>query len=100
MNVSEADKTDQISDYLKVKSAYAGMNVQDVPINDIENTILTVLEAGYGYNMDTLIKNTARYGYDWQRTGKNIKTRMNTAINRLLRKETIIVENGIIKMKK
>lgn len=100
LNVSEADVTDQISDYLKVKSAYAGMNVQDVPIKDIENTILKVLEIGYGYDMDTLIKSTAKYGYTWQRTGKNIKARFTMAFNRLINKEAIIVENGIIKIKK
>ena len=98
LNVSEADITDQISDYLKVKSVYAGMNVQDVPIKDIEDTILKVLEIGYGYDMDTLIKSTAKYGYSWQRTGKNIKERFNIAFNKLLKNEAIIVENGIIKI--
>jgi len=98
LNVSEADITDQISDYLKVKSVYAGMNVQDVPIEDIENTILKVLEIGYGYDMDTLIKSTAKYGYSWQRTGKNIKERFNIAFNKLLKNEAIIVVNGIIKI--
>lgn len=99
LNVSEVDATDQISEYLKVKSIYAGRNVQNVPIKDIENTIIKVLEIGYGYDMDTLIKNTAKYGYSWQRTGKNIKARFNIAFNRLLRNEAIIVENGIIKIK-
>ena len=50
--------------------------------------------------MDTLIKSTAKYGYSWQRTGKNIKARFTMAFNRLINKEAIIVENGIIKIKK
>jgi len=90
---------DRLSDYFRVRSAYAGMNIHDVPINDIEDTILKILEEGYGYNIETLIKNTAKYGYDWQRTGKNIKARINTAINRLLSKEAITIENGVLKAK-
>ena len=98
LDVSEVDTTDNISDYLKLQSIYAGMNVQDVPILDIEETIIKVLEMGYGYDMETLIKSTAKYGYCWLRTGKNIKARIITALDRLKRKEVIKVDNGVIKI--
>ena len=75
------------------------MNVQDVPISDIEETIIKVLEMGYGYDIETLIKSTAKHGYCWQRTGKNIKARIITALDRLKRKKAVTIENGVIKIK-
>ncbi|HRU97009.1 MAG TPA: hypothetical protein P5092_06230 [Ruminococcus sp.] len=48
--------------------------------------------------MESLIKNTAKFGYGWQRTGKNIKARFNTVLMRLLKNNKIIIENGIIKI--
>jgi len=74
------------------------MNIQDIPDSDIEETIIKVLKTGYGYNMESLIKNTAKFGYGWQRTGKNIKARFNTVLMRLLKNNKIIIENGIIKI--
>ena len=88
-----------MSEYQKVRSAYWGMNIQDIPSNDIEETIFKILRTGYGYNMESLFKNTAKYGYGWQRTGKNIKARFNTVLKRLLNKKKIIIDNGIIKIK-
>jgi len=99
LDVSVVDTKDHISDDSRIKSIYAGMNVQDVPISDIEETIIKVLEMGYGYDMETLIKSTAKYGYDWLRTGKNIKARINTALDSLKRKKAIIIENGVINIK-
>ena len=99
LDISDADTTDQMSEYQKVRSAYWGMNIQDIPSNDIEETIFKILRTGYGYNMESLFKNTAKYGYGWQRTGKNIKARFNTVLKRLLNKKKIIIENGIIKIK-
>ena len=74
------------------------MNIQDIPDSDIEETIIKVLKTGYGYNMESLIKNTAKFEYGWQRTGKNIKARFNTVLMRLLKNNKIIIENGIIKI--
>jgi len=81
-------------------SKFAGANINDVPIKDIENTILKVLKSGYGYDKETLIKSTSLYGYKWKRVGSRIKTAIDTAYNNLLSQNKIYNDNGITKIKK
>jgi superfamily I DNA and/or RNA helicase/very-short-patch-repair endonuclease len=77
----------------KIKSRYIGENVNGIPLLDIETTMLRVLEFGFGLDKTALFKETALYGYGWQRQGSAIKEKFERAYKNLLAKKKI-TENG------
>lgn len=82
-----------------IKSRYAGLNVVDIPISDIEMTMLRVLQNGFGLDKTSLFKETALYGYCWQRLGSNIKFKFEQAYYNLLKTKKIEEEkDGKIKV--
>lgn len=92
------DKQDDTFGEMQVQSPYAGKNVKSIPIQDIEDTMVRILEMGYGYDVDSLMKTTAKYGYEWKRMGKMIRNYFDIAIQNLLRKGKIVIESDAVKV--
>lgn len=84
--------------YNAIKSKYAAHNTNDVPISDIEQTMLRVLVNNYGLDKDALFKETALYGYLWQRQGSTIKKKFEWAYQRLLMQNKITEEDKKVKL--
>ena len=68
-----------------VRSRYYGWQAKEIPVSDISETMLKVLENDFGLDSVGLFKETALYGYGWQRQGGVIKGKFETALNSLLK---------------
>lgn len=66
-------------------SPYYEMNVRNVPVKDIENTMLNILRHGYGYTKKELFTDTSRLGYGWKRSGERIQNALEYAYRHMLK---------------
>lgn len=84
--------------YRSVRSRYAGGKASEIPMSDIEQTMLKVLAANLGLDKNGLFKETAQHGYSWARQGSTIKQKFEMAYQRLLFQKKITEdEDGKIK---
>lgn len=81
-----------------IRSYYAGRNAIEIPTSDFEETMIRVLENNLGLDKAALFKETALYGYFWQRQGSNIKEKLERAYQNLLKQRKIKEEAGKIKL--
>lgn len=81
-----------------IRSHYAGYSAIEIPASDFEETMLRVLKNGFGLDKTALFKETALYGYLWQRQGNIIKEKLERAYQNLLKQRKIIEEAGKIKL--
>jgi very-short-patch-repair endonuclease/predicted nucleic acid-binding Zn-ribbon protein len=79
-----------------IKSGYWGYNAVEIPVVDFEKTMLRVLESEFGLDKPALFKETALYGYGWQRQGSTIKERFEQTYRDLLGKNKIEEVEGKI----
>jgi very-short-patch-repair endonuclease len=83
-----------------LRSPYYGLNAKDISSRDMANTMLKVIENDFGLDKAGLFKETALYGYGWERQGSKIKEKFEWAFNFLMRQGSIAIEgNGKIKAK-
>jgi hypothetical protein len=84
-----------------LRSCYYGSQVKDIPSSDIRDTMRKVIENDFGLDKAGLFRETALYGYGWERQGNKIKEKFELAYNSLLR-QGIIEEDadGKIKVKR
>ena len=83
-----------------LRSDYYGLQAKDIPFSDMEKIMLKVLESDFGLDKAGLFKETAFYGYGWERQGSKIKNKFEHALKSLV--EQGIVEedtDGKIKLK-
>ena len=83
---------------MSIRSYYVGRNAIEIPTSDFERTMIRVLENGLGLDKAALFKETALYGYLWQRQGSNIKEKLERAYQNLLKQRKIKEEAGKIKL--
>ena len=83
--------------YCLILSEFAGCSAKDIPMSDFENTMMKVLENGFGYTKTSLFAETAKYGYLWKRQGPTIKNCFEEAYNNLIKQNRIIIEDEKIK---
>jgi len=81
-----------------IRSYYAGYSAIEIPTSDFEETMIRVLENGLGLDKTALFKETALYGYLWQRQGSIIKEKLERAYQNLLKQRKIIEAAGKIKL--
>ena len=84
--------------YDAVRSRYKGYQVKEIPIKDIALTMLKVIEANFGLDKLGIFKETALFGYGWQRQGSAIKAKFEQTFNAML-EQNIIVEDSDGKIK-
>lgn len=104
LNVSTQSIDEVISEgihekFSAIRSSRYGYQAKDVPVSDVAKTMLKVLSTGFGLDKVGLFKETALYGYGWQRQGATIQQKFELAFIRLLQEGVIIEEDGKIKMK-
>ena len=87
-----------IEKFRSLRSRYAGHNAIEIPTSDFEETMMRVLKNGLGLDKAALFKETALYGYSWQRQGSNIKEKLERAYENLLKQRNIREEDGKIKL--
>lgn len=98
LKISRRTKADlKKEDITQFRSPHFGKNVKEIPIADIEKTMLKMLEHGYGYTKEGLFDDIAKYGYGWKRKGKTIVGALTQAYDHLLSNGSIMEENGRIK---
>ena len=78
-----------IEKFRSLRSRYAGHNAIEIPTSDFEETMMRVLKNGLGLDKAALFKETALYGYSWQRQGSNIKEKLERAYENLLKQRNI-----------
>ena len=81
-----------------VRSRYYGWLAKEIPSKDMSETMMRVLENDFGLDRVGLFKETALYGYGWQRQGGVIKSKFELALNSLL-KQGIVSEDSDGKLK-
>jgi very-short-patch-repair endonuclease len=75
------------------RSRYYGAQTKDVPLYDIVDTMRRVLSITYGLKKEGLFKDTALYGYGWERQGNLIKQNFELAFNKLISQGVIVEES-------
>ncbi|MDR0326036.1 MAG: DUF4011 domain-containing protein [Oscillospiraceae bacterium] len=85
--------------YTALRSRYYGWQANDIPRRDIAETMLKVLSNDFGLDKAGLFKETALYGYGWQRQGSVIKRDFEAAYSILLG-QGLIVEDSDGKVKR
>ena len=91
---TDQDVIDEINE--QFLSPYAGHNAKEIPYDDYENTMLKLIQYGFGYTKQRLFDETAKYGYQWKRKGNTIMNCFEQAYQRLLSKKKIREEDGKI----
>lgn len=85
--------------YKNLKSSYVGYSANDIPLDDFEKTMLRVIASSVGLDKVALFKETAQFGYLWQRQGSTIKLKFEQAFKSLQSHKKIKIEStGIIKL--
>ena len=79
--------------FTAIRSPYYGRNVKDVAIKDIAVTMAKVVMANFGFDKIGIFKETALYGYGWERQGSSIKTKFEKVYSLLL--EQNFFEEGL-----
>lgn len=96
-NYLKVGKKDTFKNDYKNLSLYAfEKNARNIPTRDFEDTIMKILVEGYSYDKQTLFKNVAKFGYNKDRLGSVISSKLETAYKNLLSKNMIKEKNGII----
>jgi very-short-patch-repair endonuclease len=80
--------------YLSLKSIYMGWNANDIPAGDFVSVMYNVVCNTIGLTKQALFKETAKYGYGWERQGQVIKEKFNRAFNTLVKKRKISVDEN------
>jgi very-short-patch-repair endonuclease len=93
---SEQEIVHEKHDY--IRSPYAGSNVTKIPMSDFEQTMLRVLENKFGLSKIELFKETAQYGYTWQRQGNIIQKKFEQAYCNLHKRGRITEQEGKVKV--
>ncbi len=96
--VQESVEEGLIQKKKKLRSAYYGDQVADIPLRDIMRTMNKVIENDFGLNKSGLFKETALFGYGWERQGARIKDEFERAYSELI-KQDIIEETSDGKLK-
>lgn len=97
LQISEKTENDSQEDISHLRSDYYGKNIKDIPLYDIEDTLLKITEHGFGYTKDGLFNDTIKFGYGWKRKGRSIMDKINRAYQNLLANQTLIEEDGKVK---
>jgi very-short-patch-repair endonuclease len=72
-----------------LRSRYYGYNAKDIPPNDFAEIMLKVITNDYGLDKVGLFKETALYGYGWERQGNVIKKKFEIAYDKLIKQNHI-----------
>ena len=95
LKISRRTKADlKKEDITQFRSPHFGKNVKEIPIADIEKTMLKMLEHGFGYTKEGLFDDIAKYGYGWKRKGKTIVETLSQAYDHLLSNGSIMESYG------
>ena len=85
--------------YQTLRSRYYGWNVKDIPFKNIADVMLKVITNSYGLDKAGLFKETALYGYGWERQGPVIKDTFDKVYSTLIHEMKIKEDtNGKIKL--
>jgi hypothetical protein len=79
--------------YHNLRSRYYGQNAREIPTKDMGSIMLKVIEMNIGINKVELFKETAQYGYGWERQGSVIKGQFEQAFRGLIRRNKIEVDS-------
>jgi superfamily I DNA and/or RNA helicase/very-short-patch-repair endonuclease len=83
----------------EIRSSYYGLQAEQIPYKNFAETMLKVLSSSFGLDKAGLFKETASYGYGWQRQGSTITHYFDKAFRSLIKQNKIkIDENGKIKI--
>lgn len=82
------------------RSRYYGWQAKEIPYNDIIETMRKTNENNFGLDKAGLFKETALYGYGWERLGQVIKKRFEQAYTELIRQGAINEKPDILEEKK
>ena len=72
-----------------LRSMYYGYNAKEIPNSNIAEVMIKVITCNFGLDKEGLFKETALYGYGWERQGKIIKSKFETAYLKLIRQNRI-----------
>jgi hypothetical protein len=82
-----------------LRSSYFKSQANEIPLKDFVDTMLKVLSSYFGLNKEELFKETALYGYGWERQGSTIKKKFEMTFNTLVQQGKIgIDKEGKIKI--
>lgn len=99
LNISTKSIQESVREkFESIQSNYAGYGANDIPASDFEKTMLRVLENGFGLDKTALFRETAQYGYLWQRQGSTIKEKFERAYQNLLKRRKIVEDDGKIRL--
>ncbi len=94
ISVNTQSATEHMKEGIKEKhqtlrSMYYGYNAKEIPISNIAEVMIKVITCNFGLDKEGLFKETALYGYGWERQGRIIKSKFETAYLNLIRKNRI-----------
>ncbi len=75
--------------FITLRSRYYSWQAKDIPSKDMAETMRKVLENDFGLDKVGLFKETALYGYGWERQGSKIKDKFELAFKILVQQRTI-----------
>jgi very-short-patch-repair endonuclease len=99
MDVSEKTEAERIHDSTEEKiqklrsSGYYKDRIDNIPTDDIGAVMLKVIDMNYGLNKADLFKETALYGYGWERQGNKIKQQFEKVFASLIRKKKVEMDS-------
>lgn len=70
--------------HVALRSSYYKQQAKDVPSSDIAKVMRKVLDNNHGLNRAELFKETALYGYGWERQGSTIKEKFQSVYKKLV----------------
>jgi superfamily I DNA and/or RNA helicase/very-short-patch-repair endonuclease len=79
--------------YRTLRSRYYGYNAREVPTSDIGAIMLKVIAMNFGLYKVDLFKETAFYGYGWERQGNVIKRQFEQAFGSLICKKQVEIDS-------
>jgi very-short-patch-repair endonuclease len=79
--------------YRTLQSRYYGWNTREIPIGDMGDVMLKVIAMNYGLDKVGLFKETAFYGYGWERQGSVIKQQFERAFRSLIQQNKIEIDS-------
>jgi len=84
--------------YDAIQSRYYGWQAKEIPASDIVETMRKANENNFGLDKAGLFKETALYGYGWERLGQVIKRRFEEAYSILLKQGAIVEKPDVVEV--
>jgi superfamily I DNA and/or RNA helicase/very-short-patch-repair endonuclease len=72
-----------------LRSGYYGWNAKDIPPKDFADVMLKVVQNTIGLNKTEVFKETALFGYGWERMGSVIKEKLELSFKNLIDRKLI-----------